>query len=189
MLTLAQQSPAASLSAIEPLLFFLLAIFTVLSAWSIVLSNNIVRMAVYLLFTLIGVAGMYFMLNAEFLAAIQLIVYAGGTLILIVFGVMLTNKNPWVQLKPTATERLIGIFVGSAIGGLLLMSMIVSSMPKLVEGGSTVQPGNQTQVESVGKALLTTHVAPFEVAGVLLLAVMIGAAYMARRIDPAHLPK
>jgi NADH-quinone oxidoreductase subunit J len=187
VLTLAQQSPAASLSAIETLLFYMLAIFTVLSAWSIVVSNNIVRMAVYFLFTLVGVAGMYFMLNAEFLAAIQLIVYAGGTLILIVFGVMLTNKNPWVQLKPSVGERVVGILIGLIIGGLLILSMIASRFPTLLVSGDrgAASAGNQTQVETVGKALLSGYVVPFEVAGVLLLIVMIGAAYMARRSNTA----
>lgn len=187
MLTFAQQLPVASLSAIETLLFYGLAAFTVISGWSIVISNNIVRMAVYLLFTLVGVAGMYFMLNAEFLAAIQLIVYAGGTLILIVFGVMLTNKNPWVQLKPTAAEKIVGILIGLLIGGMLILSMVSSKMPAAALAHPTT--GNQTQVEAVGKALLTGYVVPFEVAGVLLLVVMIGAAFMARRIDPQHAPK
>ena len=66
--------------------------------------RNIVRTAVCLLFTLMGVAGLYFLLNAEFLAAVQLVVYAGGTLILIIFGVMLTSKSPFSRFEPRKIE-------------------------------------------------------------------------------------
>ena len=73
-----------------------------------VISRNIVRTAVCLLFTLVGVAGLYFLLSAEFLAAVQLVVYAGGTLILIVFGVMLTSKSPFSRFEPKLVEIVIG---------------------------------------------------------------------------------
>ena len=66
----------------------------------------------YLLFTLLAVAGLYFLLEAEFLAAVQLVVYAGGTLILIVFGVMLTSKSPFNRFEPTKGEVIVGIVTG-----------------------------------------------------------------------------
>src|SRR5688572_18490401 len=81
-------------------LFWLFAIMTGGSALCVVITRNVVRMAVSLLFTLAGVAGLYFLLNAEFLAAVQLVVYAGGTLILIIFGVMLTTKSPFSRFEP-----------------------------------------------------------------------------------------
>src|SRR3954462_13388942 len=82
------------------------------SAIGVVLSRNIVRTAVCLLFTLIGVAGLYFLLNAEFLAAVQLVVYAGGTLILIIFGVMLTSKSPWSRFEPKLGEVILALSLG-----------------------------------------------------------------------------
>ena len=86
------------------MLFYLFAAMAVVSAIGVVVSRNIVRTAVCLLFTLLGVAGLYFLLHAEFLAAVQLVVYAGGTLILIIFGVMLTSKSPFSRFGPSRIE-------------------------------------------------------------------------------------
>ena len=175
MTMLAQNSADAPVQAV---LFFAFAALTVLSAWAIVLSQNIVRMAVYLLLTLSGAAGFYFMLDAEFLAAVQLIVYAGGTLILIVFGVMLTSKNPFMQLKTPLWERGVGILVGLVLAALLLWANVTT---KLHVNPAPAQGGGHDQVAAIGKALLSDYLVPFEVAGVLLLVVMIGAAFMARK--------
>src|SRR5437763_11675817 len=108
MAMLAQVSEASALSAV---LFYLFAVMSAASAIGVVLSRNIVRTAVCLLFTLIGVAGLYFLLSAEFLAAVQLVVYAGGTLILIIFGVMLTSKSPFSRFEPKLPEIIITITV------------------------------------------------------------------------------
>ncbi len=177
MLLLAQQSAVAANHNIGAVLFYAFATLTALSAWAIVLSNNIVRMSVYLLFTLAGVAGLYFMLNAEILAAIQLIVYAGGTLILIIFGVMLTSKNPFMQLKAKGWEMTVAMGIATVIGGLLVWAMVNTNL----EGGNKPAPAGYNEVSNVGRGLLSKYLVPFEVAGVLLLIVMIGAAYMARK--------
>ena len=157
-------------------MFYAFASLTCLSAWAIVLSNNIVRMAVYLLLTLAGVAAMYFMMNAEILTAIQLIVYAGGTLILIVFGVMLTSRNPFMQLKVSGSEKTVGILIGLTITGLMVWMLANSEL----QPGPDPQPGYD-QVHAIGRGFLSTYLVPFEVAAVLLLVVMIGAAFMARK--------
>lgn len=172
---LAQQAATTPIKAVEPVIFFLFAALTVLSAWAVVLSQNIVRMAVFLLLTLTGVAGLYFLLAAELLAAVQLIVYAGGTLILIIFGVMLTSRNPFMQLKTPGWERGLGMFTGGLISGLLLLAMVNTSFHV------ADAPADAVYVEVIGRALLSEYLVPFEVSGVLLLVVMIGAAYMARR--------
>jgi NADH:ubiquinone oxidoreductase subunit 6 (subunit J) len=171
--------PVQQLAAIDPgveaAIFFAFASLTVLSAWAAVLSQNIVRMAVYLLLTLAGVAGLYFMMAAELLAAVQLIVYAGGTLILIIFGVMLTSRNPFMQLKVTGWERALGMVIGVTITGLLLFALASSTLPE------AKSPAAGVYVEVFGRALLSKYLVPFEISGVLLLVVMIGAAFMARR--------
>src|SRR5678816_1737483 len=92
-------------------LFYLFAGMAGVSAVGLVISRNIVRSAVCLLFTLTGVAGLYFLLNAEFLAAVQLVVYAGGTLILIIFGVMLTSKSPFSRFEPKLGEVMLAISI------------------------------------------------------------------------------
>src|SRR5258708_1199651 len=103
-------------------LFYMFALMAGGSAIGVVISRNIVRTAVWLLFTLTGVAGLYFLLNAEFLAAVQLVVYAGGTLILIVFGVMLTSKSPFSRFEPKLAEVIIAL----TIGMILLMALLLA---------------------------------------------------------------
>lgn len=175
---------SVSLAPVAPILFYLFAALVAFSAWAVVMSQNIVRMSVYLLLTLGGVAACYFMLDAEFLAAVQLIVYAGGTLILIIFGVMLTSKNPFMQLKTPLWERLIGVGIGLAIAGGLTLALINSHLHDagVVTGEPRSHaPGSYGHVEQIGKGLLGDYLAPFEIAAVLLLVVMVGAAFMARR--------
>src|ERR1700750_915571 len=106
------------------ILFYIFAIMAGASAIGVVISRNIVRMAVALLFTLTGVAGLYFLLNAEFLAAVQLVVYAGGTLILIIFGVMLTSKSPFSRFEPKLGEVVIALCIGSVIFFVLLLGIL-----------------------------------------------------------------
>lgn len=177
---LAQVSSVDPAQQAAPVLFYGFAALTCLSAWAIVVSQNIVRMSVYLLLTLAGAAGLYFMLSAEFLAAIQLVVYAGGTLILIVFGIMLTSKSPFMQLRPKGWEFIVAVLIAVSIAGLLLLALVNSPMPGL-DGQAGVKLVGYGHVSVIGQALLGTYLVPFEVAAVLLLVVMIGAAYIARR--------
>ncbi len=165
------------MQAVEAVLFYLFAGLSVVAAWALVLSPNIVRKALFLLLTLVGVAGLYFLLAAELLAAVQLIVYAGGTLILIVFGIMLTSRNPFLQLRPSSWELALGVTVGLVFACLIALAAFASPLPS---AGPDPVVGYD-RVETIGKGLLSLYLAPFEVAAVLLLVVMIGAAYIARR--------
>src|SRR3954467_9245396 len=122
MIALAQTSSDAT--ALSAALFYIFAAMSVLSAIGVVVSRNIVRTAVCLLFTLVGVAGLYFLLNAEFLAAVQLVVYAGGTLILIIFGVMLTSKSPFSRFEP----KLIEVILALTINLVLLIALVMGIM-------------------------------------------------------------
>jgi len=156
-------------------LFYVVAGGTVISALGVCFTTNIVRMAVWLFTALGGVAMLYFLLAANFLGAIQLIVYAGGTLILLIFGVMLTSKSPWVRFTPRKWE------LGGAIavcGGLLVVLCMVLLRTTWAASTSAV-PG--TSVKTFGEALLTRYLVPFEIAGVVLMIVMVGAAHLARQ--------
>jgi len=143
---LAVQPSGATIDQVAPIFFYVLATLTVLSAWAIVLTQNIVRMAVYLLMTLLGVAGLYLMMDAELLAAVQLIVYAGGTLILIVFGVMLTGKSPFFNLNVKPWELGLGMTVGLTIAGLLLLTVVNTTWPGRL---SIVHAGTKKLAKSV----------------------------------------
>src|SRR3954470_20293812 len=121
MMLLAQQSGADPTGAV---LFYIFALMAGLSAIGVAVSRNIVRTAVALLFTLVGVAGLYFLLNAEFLAAVQLVVYAGGTLILIVFGVMLTSKSPFSRFNATTGEIVTALSLGAVLMFALVLAIV-----------------------------------------------------------------
>jgi NADH-quinone oxidoreductase subunit J len=170
---------------LSAVLFYLLALISGGSALGVVISRNIVRTAICLLFTLLGVAGLYFLLYAEFLAAVQLVVYAGGTLILIIFGVMLTSKSPFSRFEPKLAEVVIAVSIGS----VMLISLVLAIV-------NTTFASNEYPVEGLypvarlGQTLLGDYLVPFEIVSVVLLVVMIGAAYLAkgrrRESDPAR---
>jgi NADH-quinone oxidoreductase subunit J len=167
-------------------LFYLLAAVAGGSAIGVMLSRNIVRTAVYLLFALSAVAGLYFLLAAEFLAAVQLVIYVGGTLILILFGVMLTSTSPFSRFTPRRWEVVVAVVIG-----LVLLTALVAGILSAAGAGhfaSNMHPGEEYPVLRLGQALLGDFLVPFEIASVLLLVVLIGAAYLAkaRRRDDEH---
>ena len=170
MILLAQQSPSLA----HAMLFGVFASITAGSAIGVVLSRNIVRNAIFLLFSLSGVAGLYFLLNAEFLAAVQLVIYVGGTLMLIIFGVMLTSKSPFVHYEPKRLEVVIAIAVG-----VILFSALAIAIGSASFAGNPIDTGKYP-VGPLGESLLGDYLVPFELTSVLLLVVMIGAAYLAK---------
>src|SRR6516162_8554675 len=103
-------------------LFYLLAALTGVCAIGVVVTQNIVRSAAWLLFTLAGVSGIFFLLNADFVGATQLLIYVGGTLVLVVFGVMLTAQGPFISLKTGAAEWVIATFVGLVLFSVLAVT-------------------------------------------------------------------
>lgn len=173
MLNTLAQAPVEP-SAIPAVLFYVFALMSALSALGVVVSRNIVRTAVFLLFTLLGVGGLYFLLAAEFLAAVQLVVYAGGTLILIIFGVMLTSKSPFSRFEPKLPEVVIAVSVGS----VLLIALVLGILSTTFRS-QPFEP-DRYPVGLLGQTLLGDYLIPFELASVLLLVVMIGAAYLAK---------
>ena len=162
---------------LEWLLFTLVAGGVVVCVVGVCVSRNIVRMAVWLFMCLGSVAMVYFMLAATFLGAIQLIVYAGGTLVLLIFGVMLTSKSPWVKFEAGVLETILaGLICGSLT---LALSLILARTTW--HAAEAIVPG--PAITTIGEQLITKYLVPFEVAGVLLFIVMVGAAYLARQED------
>src|SRR5438093_6966240 len=111
------------------LLFWIIALFTGLSAIAVLVSQNIVRSAVWLLFTLGGTAGVFFLLGADFVAATQLLIYVGGILVLVVFGVMLTAQGPFITMKVGAAEWAIAMVVGIVLFLVLATSTMQANWP------------------------------------------------------------
>jgi NADH-quinone oxidoreductase subunit J len=112
---------------LQTVLFYTLGLLTGISAVAVVLTQNIVRSATWLLFTLAGVAGLFFLLGADFVGAIQLLIYVGGTLVLVVFGVMLTAQGPFITMQISAVEWAVSLFVGVLLFAVLAYS--VRQMP------------------------------------------------------------
>lgn len=158
----------------EAAAFYMFGGLAVVSALGICVSRDIVRMAVWLFATLSSVAVLYFLLAAYFVGAVQLIVYAGGTLVLLIFGVMLTNKSPWVRWDVKRSDLVVGVVVAGLMG-LALLGVVFETQ------WLTAEPTAPVAVATLGQELLTTYLVPFEAASVLLLVVMIGAAYLARQ--------
>jgi len=158
-------------------LFYIFALLTAGSALLVVISRNIVRTAVALLFTLIGVAGLYFLLNAEFLAAAQLVVYVGGTLILIIFGVMLTSKSPFSRFEPKFAEVMLAVVIAAVLFWALCLAY-QDARPAFAANALSYSAGYP--VGRLGVELLGDYLIPFELISLLLLVVMIGAAYLAK---------
>ncbi len=167
----------SSLQLID-IIFYFFAFVTVVSAAIVVFSRNIIHSAFSLMFTFFGVAGLYVMLNADFIAVTQVLVYVGGILVLILFGVMLTTRVIGVEMK-TGTLRVLpaSILVAVLMGTLCGIFWITDWPAK----GATNAEASATTAVGIGRALMTTYVLPFEVASVVLLVAMLGAAMIARR--------
>lgn len=156
-------------------IFYLFAAITVLSAFFVVTNRNIVYSAFFLLFTFFGVAGIYVLLGADFVAIVQLIVYVGGILILLLFGVMLTNKITNVEIK-TGTINIYPAVIGvGLLSGSLLAALITSNWKTF----PTEAP--QPTTTALGTMLLQEYALIFELLGIILLIALIGAASIARR--------
>ena len=108
----------------QPFLFWTIASLTMGCAIATVVTHNIVRAASWLLFTLAGTSGLFFLIGADIVGAIQLLVYVGGTLILVIFGVMLTAQGPFVSMRTSSAEWAVSAATGIALLALLVMSTL-----------------------------------------------------------------
>jgi NADH-quinone oxidoreductase subunit J len=169
---------ASSQSLVEAGLFYSLAAITAFSAVGIAVARNIVRTAVFLLFTLAGISGLYFLLNAEFLAAVQLVIYAGGTLILIVFGVMLTSRSPFSRYEPKKIEVVVALTAGAILVVAISWALLATAASAF--GNQPLLNTAGYPLDALGQALLGDFLLPFELSSVILLVVMIGAAFLAK---------
>jgi NADH:ubiquinone oxidoreductase subunit 6 (subunit J) len=182
----------------ETLLFNVFALSTCLSAIAVVLSQTVVRMAFWLIISLGSTAALFFLANADFVGAAQLLIYVGGTLVLLVFGVMLTASGPYMKIATSAGETVL-----AGLLGLLFVFVVFASIsgvnwrkPAAVEDsslstgvvGDTLRPlglaflGTRPDKDLAGDAdqISSGYLLPFEIVSVHLLVVLIGAAYLAR---------
>lgn len=159
---------------ITTVMFVLVSVWVLLTGLYVVLTSNIVRAAFALLATLFGVAVLYALLEADFLSAVQVLIYVGGINILIIFGVMLTEQVGRAKLKMVSMNLLPAAIVCFLLFAVLILSLLTYPWLPVAQA-----PGPATA--GIGKSFLTTYLLPFEVASVLLLAVLIGAVSVGRK--------
>lgn len=163
---------------VDQIIFLAVALLTLFAALRVVTTGNIVHAAFWLIAALFGVAVIFALLNASFLAVVQVVVYIGAIAMLFIFAVMLTRKemrDRGPQLNPN--WRFGALLSAVAFGGLLL---IVNGWSGVTKTASAV-PSDFDAVSALGNALVSpdAYVLPFEVASVLLVAALIGAVYVA----------
>ncbi len=155
-------------------IFYLFATIIVVSAVMVVFARSIIYSAFSLLFTLFGISAMYVYLSADFLAVTQIVVYVGGILILLLFGVMLTNKITQERLLTDVFNLIPSFLIMLAIMGSLFYTFLYRAK---WQGG---EQRTTTVVEPIGYELITNYLLPFEIVSILLFVAMIGAAYISR---------
>ncbi len=164
------------LPTIQQLVFLGLAAFLAVTALTVVLSRNLFHSALALVGALFGVAGLYLLLEAEFLAISQILVYVGAIATLIIFAIMLTRGIMLGRTSPTNHQALPATIMSVLL--FVVLGGILASVPWPEVGASL--PEAETMLADLGVALATTYVIPFETVGVLLLVALVGAVMLAR---------
>jgi len=141
----------------------------------VVFSRKLTYSVFALLVTFFGVAGLYVFLEADFLAAVQLLIYVGGVLVLLLFGVMLTGRIVDVRISHGSANRIVGGIAALSMAGILAFVILTTTWNTV--GAHTISD----TVTTIGNLLMTKWLLPFEIASILLLAALIGAAMLARR--------
>lgn len=161
------------------IIFWILATAIVVFSILSILDRRILRAAIYLLFVLVAMAGLYYMMNFQFLAAVQLILYAGGIVVLIIFSILLTSQIDSKLDPPKVLHVLSGVLtavigIGLAVYTFTQFGFKASSVPAI-----------EVNMQTIGTQLLDTgshgYALPFEVISILLLAALVGIIYVARR--------
>jgi len=167
---------------VESVIFYILALVTVGTALMVILQRNPVVSAIYLIITFFGLAGIYLLLRAEFIAIIQILVYAGAIMVLFLFVIMLLNLEKEQKLF---TPKRMNIILGVVLGGILLLQMGVIFRALLLEGPkgefSAERVASLGNTEVLARLLFTDFLLPFEITSILLLVAIIGAIVMAKR--------
>lgn len=165
--------------SIHELMFYVFSGMILLFSVLTVTSRRILRAATYLLIVLISTSGIYFMMNYQFLAAVQLTLYAGGIVVLIIFSILLTSHINH-KFEPVGTKKIIFTAIAAAAGAILTISTILQ-----YGFNSVVTVSENPDMELIGTSLLSYdkngYVLPFEVISILLLAAIFGSVVIAKK--------
>jgi NADH-quinone oxidoreductase subunit J len=156
-------------------LFYFLAFLAILSALLVVFSRNAVYSVLYLIITLFSIAGHYVLLNAQFLAAVHVIVYAGAIMVLFLYVIMLLNLNEAVEPQKGTLQK-----IAAAISAGTLLILLIGALKGTDAVVGELTPSEMGYVKNLGQVLFTDYLLPFEITSILLLAAMIGAVMLGK---------
>lgn len=158
-------------------LFYFLSFVALMCGMLMVASKNPVHSVLYLVMTFFAIAGHYVLLNAQFLAAVHVVVYAGAIMVLFLFVIMLLNLNKALDHRNPAIMRVIA----TVAGGSLLLVLVGSLKGSELIPASNAFNGQIGMIENLGQVLFKDFLLPFEIASILLLAAMVGAVMIGRK--------
>ncbi|MEI8193560.1 MAG: NADH-quinone oxidoreductase subunit J [Flavobacteriia bacterium] len=164
---------------IATILTQILGALAVASALMVVLSKHPIRSVLYLVVTFFFISGLYIMMNAQFLAIVNIIVYAGAIMVLFLFVLMLLNLN-----KESEPKTPFKVYIASIVSGGILFLAIITGLKDVVlvtESGDHAAIGNIGLVENLGNVLFTKYIVPFEISSILFISAMVGAILLAKR--------
>ncbi len=157
-------------------IFYFLSFLAILSALMVVISKNPVHSVLYLIITFFAIAGHYVLLNAQFLAAVHIIVYAGAIMVLFLYVIMMLNLN--AEVEPHKSKWL--KFAATIAGGILMIVLVGAF--RNISDNQVSNPANDIGlVKNLGKVLFNDFALPFEVSSILFLAAMVGAVMLAKK--------
>ena len=160
----------------KDVIFNVFVLMTLIPSLWVALSSNLVHAAFSLLFTFFGIAGLYVLLGADFIGVVQVIIYIGGILVLIVFGVMMTERGRMLHLSVQLPGRLLASILSLIMLGALFLAFTSARWPVAPFPGEA-----EPTSAAIGDLLLGKYLIPFELAALLLLAGLVGAVLIVRR--------
>src|SRR5579871_3697479 len=160
------------------ILFWFLSVLAILSAIMVVVSKNPVHSVLWLIIVFFAISGHYILLNAQFLAIVNLIVYAGAIMVLFLFVIMLMNLNADAEPQKNKWLKIAGVVAG---GALLLVLVAALKKADLKTQLAEMNTGNIGLINNLGIALFNDYVIPFEISSVLFLSAMVGAVVIGKK--------
>jgi NADH-quinone oxidoreductase subunit J len=165
--------------SLSQILFWFLSALAVIAAIGVVLSKNPVYSVLWLIVVFFSISGHYILMNAQFLAVVNIIVYAGAIMVLFLFVIMLMNLNASAEPPKNMYLRLAGVIVG-----MCLMIIFIAALSQSEETKLPMRPGTDIGlIKVLGRALFSDYVIPFEISSVLFLSAMVGAVVIGKK-DP-----
>ena len=160
-------------------LFYLLSAFAIVSATMVLISKNPIHSVLWLILVFFAISGHYILLNAQFLAIVNIIVYAGAIMVLFLFVIMLMNIKKDAEPQKQFLVKLTGVVAAGSL--LTLLIAVVKQTAQIQDKQVLLKEGTIGLIHPLGKALFTDYVIPFEISSVLFLSAMVGAVNIGKK--------